>query len=72
MFLGMIYGTLGNKEEALKWMQAAYDSHTDWFPWAGAGAGSEMTRRLEILADEPRFRAMIDSLNLPVASPDYD
>ena len=72
MFLGMIHGTLGNKDEALKWMQAAYDSHTDWFPWAGSGAGSEMTRRLEILADEPRFQAMIDSLNLPVASPDYD
>jgi tetratricopeptide (TPR) repeat protein len=71
MFLGMIHGTLGNKEEALKWMEAAHEAHTDWFPWIAAGAGSEMTRRLDILADEPRFQALIAGLELPVKSPNY-
>jgi TolB-like protein/Flp pilus assembly protein TadD len=71
MFLGMIHGTLGNKEEALKWMEAAHEAHTDWFPWIAAGAGSEMTRRLDVLADEPRFQALIAGLELPVKSPDY-
>ncbi len=71
MFLGMIHAGLGNKAEALDWLEAAHEARVDWFPWTGAGAGSEMTRSLQTLADEPRFQALILSLALPVQSPDY-
>jgi tetratricopeptide (TPR) repeat protein len=72
MYLGMIHAVLGNKDEALHWLEAAHDAHIDWFPWVGSGAGSEFTRALSTLADEPRFQALVASLNLPVQSPDYD
>ena len=72
MFLGMIHSMLGNKEEALKWMEAAHDAHVDWFPWAGAGAGSDFTRMLSSISGEPRFQTLVEGLDLPVASPDYE
>ncbi len=71
MFLGMIHAQLGNKAEALNWLEAAHEAHTDWFPWIGAGAGSELTRSLEILSNEPRFQELIKGLDLPVESPDF-
>lgn len=71
MFLGMIHARLGNNEEALVWLEAAHEARTDWFPWIGAGAGSELTRALEPLAAEPRFQALLASLDLPVRSPDF-
>ncbi|MFQ6005313.1 MAG: hypothetical protein ACE5OQ_07395 [Woeseia sp.] len=69
MYLGMIYSSLGNKKEALDWLEAAHEAHVDWFPWIGARAGSEFTRMLELLSDEPRFQALIAGLDLPVQRP---
>jgi len=71
MLLGIIHALLGNKAEALNWLEAAYEAHVDWFPWIGAGAGSDFTRPLEILSDEPRFQALISGLELPVQNPGY-
>jgi TolB-like protein/Tfp pilus assembly protein PilF len=70
-FLGMIHAGLGNKMEALNWLEAAHEAHTDWFPWIGAVAGSEFTRVLEILSDEPRFQELIAGLELPAENPDH-
>jgi len=72
MFLGMIHANLGNTDEALYWLETAYDAHIDWMPWLGSGAGSEFTRMLSSLSNEPRFQALVDGLELPVGSPDYD
>ncbi len=69
--LGKIYADLGNKTEALKWLEAAHEAHADWFPWIATGSGSELTRSLAILADEPRFQKLIADLKLPVKSPHY-
>ena len=71
LLLGLIHARLGNKPEALKWLEAAHEARTDWFPWIGAGVGSDFTRALEILSDEPRFQELIAGLDLPVQSPDY-
>jgi TolB-like protein/Flp pilus assembly protein TadD len=71
LYLAFIYSRLGNKDEALHWLEAAHNARTDWFPWVGSGAGSEFTRMLSTLADEPRFQALVESLDLPVQSPDY-
>ncbi len=71
MFLGIIHAQLGNRAEALNWLEAAHEAHTDWFPWVGAGAGSELTRPLAVLSNEPRFQELIKGLDLPVESPDF-
>ena len=71
LVLGMIHAGLGNKMEALDWLEAAHEARTDWFPWIGALAPSEFTRVLEILSDEPRFQELIAGLGLPVESPDH-
>ena len=68
MFLGYIHSGLGNKTEALNWLEAAHEAHTDWLPWIAAD--TEFNRVLEILSDEPRFQALIAGLNLPAKSPD--
>lgn len=65
LYLGMIHAGLGNKTEALDWLEAAHEARTDWFPWVGAVAGSEFTRLLEILSDEPRFQKLVADLELP-------
>ncbi len=70
LFLGIVHASLGNKTEALNWLEAAHEARTDWFPWTGALAGSELTRALEILSDEPRFQELIAGLELPAESPD--
>lgn len=70
IFLGMIHAGLGNKQEALAWLEAAHADRSDWFPWIGAGAGSELTRAFAPLSGEPRFQALLSSLELPTTSPD--
>ena len=69
LYLALIHANLGNKTEALDWLEAAHEAHVDWFPWIGAGAGSDFTRPLQILSDEPRFQELIKGLNLPAESP---
>jgi TolB-like protein len=68
VFLGYIHAGLGNKKEALNWLEAAHEAHTDWLPWISAD--TEFNRVLEILSDEPRYQALIAGLNLPDKSPD--
>jgi TolB-like protein/Tfp pilus assembly protein PilF len=70
LYLGIIHAGLGNKVEALDWLEAAHEARTDWLPWIGAVAGSDFTRMLEILSDEPRFQKLIADLELPAESPD--
>lgn len=70
LYLALIYSNLDDKAEALDWLEAAHDAHVDWFPWIGARAGSDFTRPLEILSDEPRFQALIAELNLSGLGPD--
>ena len=69
LYLALIHSNLGNKTEALHWLEAAHESHIDWFPWAGARAGSDFTKPLELLSDEPRFQELINSLDLPAENP---
>ena len=71
LYLALIHATLDNKSEALKWLEAAHEAHIDWFPWVGARAGSDFTKPIQILSDEPRFQAMISGLKLPEERPDY-
>lgn len=69
LFLGQIHSTLGNKPEALNWLEAAHQAHADWFPWTGARVAA-FPRWLETLSDEPRFQELIAGLHLPTSPAD--
>lgn len=69
LYLSMIHATLGNRAEALNWLEASHEARTDWFPWTGALAGSDITRAMETLSDEPLFQELIADLDLPVQRP---
>ena len=57
--LASIYVTLGEKEKALYWLEEAYKQRHDFTPWFRNDAA------FKSLADEPKFREIIASLNLP-------
>ncbi len=65
LFLGFINAELGDKDEALSWLETAYEKHVDWFPWIGSRTGSDWMGGLDRLRDEPRFQTMIGQLELP-------
>lgn len=69
LYLSMIHATLGNRAEALNWLEASHEARTDWFPWTGALAGSDIMRAMETLSDEPLFQELIADLDLPVQRP---
>jgi tetratricopeptide (TPR) repeat protein len=54
-----IYATLGDKEKALYWVEESYKRHHDFTPWFKYDAC------LKSLYDEPRFKDVINRLNLP-------
>jgi TolB-like protein/Tfp pilus assembly protein PilF len=63
--IGRVHALLGNKTEALNWLEAAHEAHTDWFPWIISRGGSRDSNALDILSDEPRYQALIAKLGLP-------
>ncbi len=65
LFLGFINAELGDKDEALSWLETAHEKHVDWFPWIGSRTGSDWMGGLDRLRDEPRFQTMIGQLELP-------
>ena len=63
LFLALTYSAMGETDEALRWLEAAYESRTDWLPFIvthNAFGGA-----VEPLRDEPRFREMVAKLKLP-------
>lgn len=63
LFLGVVHARLGDRTEALRWLETACESRVDWFPWV---AGKNAFRgALNTLWDEPRFRELIAGLDLP-------
>jgi len=62
LWLGFISAQLGDKAAALTWLEAAYEAHVDWFPWAVSERGQGWVAGLR---DEPRFQKMVEQLGLP-------
>lgn len=62
LWLGFINAQLGDKAAALTWLEAAYEAHVDWFPWAVSERGQGWVAGLR---DEPRFQKMVEQLGLP-------
>ena len=63
--IALAYAAMGEKENAVTWMNAAYESRADWLPWVvhlhSYGGAAEPLR------DDPGFRAIVDQMNIPAA-----
>lgn len=62
LYLALTYSAMGELDEALHWLELAYDNKVDWLPWIGlknAYGGA-----VEPMRDDPRFKAILQKLNL--------
>ena len=57
--LALIYGGLGDREETMKWLQAAKDQKIPWFPW-------QVTwyPHTKFLHDDPRMQQFAAELGI--------
>jgi TolB-like protein/DNA-binding winged helix-turn-helix (wHTH) protein len=58
-FLAEAYLDLGEKAQALTWLERAYEEHDQWMVWVNAYPG------LDRLRSEPRFQALLRRMNFP-------
>lgn len=56
--LSEIYAKLGDKEEALKWLVASYESRFSWTPWM------EWNPNFSSLRDDPRFHDLLGQMDV--------
>jgi len=56
--LSEIYAALGDKEEALKWLEASYKARFSWTPWIG------WNPNFEPLRNDPRFQNLLDRMGV--------
>ncbi len=54
--LALVYMDLGEKDEAFRWVEAAYEYRNPWTPWF---------RFFEPLRDDPRLQDLVRRMNLP-------
>jgi tetratricopeptide (TPR) repeat protein len=57
--LGQVYAALGQKEEAFKWLEAAYQARWNWMPWI------LKERAYTPLREDPRFKDLVRRINPP-------
>ena len=57
--LAQIYAALGEKDEAFRWLEAAYKSRFSWMPWI------QKDPFFAPLRDDPRFQELVRRMNLP-------
>ena len=55
---GIIYVGLGDKAQALEWLEKAYEDHSFRLAWIKADP------QLDSLRGEPRFQALLRRMNL--------
>lgn len=58
-FFAEAYVGLGQKEQAITWLERAYDEHDQWMVFANSYPG------LDRLRSEPRFQALMRRMNFP-------
>ncbi len=55
----LIYTGLGEHEQALKWLERAYQDRSGWMPFL------QVEPRLDPLRDDPRFQDLLRRMNFP-------
>lgn len=62
-YIALTYSAMGEIDEAIRWLELAYESRTDWLPWVDLkNAYGGAVRPMQ---DDPRFRVIIERLNIP-------
>lgn len=62
--LGQIYTALGDKDEAFRWLEVAYERRFTFIPWLGI-AKNGMIRPYAPLHGDPRFEDILSRMKLP-------
>ena len=57
--LNLFYAALGEKDEAMAWLERAYEERDQWMVYIKAYPGWDALR------SEPRFQALVRSMNFP-------
>jgi TolB-like protein/Flp pilus assembly protein TadD len=60
--LAEVHAALGDRDAALGWLEAGYESRRDWMPWMRSNYF------FRPLFDEPRFREVVRRLDLPAGA----
>ena len=53
------YASLGEKKEAMDWLEKAYEERDDWINWI------KVDPNLDVLRSEPRFTALLRRVGFP-------
>src|SRR5207248_6839488 len=61
-YFGMLYAGLGEKDEALKWLEKAYDERADGLTWLNVDP------MLDGLRSDPRFQKLVERIGLQNSS----
>jgi TolB-like protein len=67
LHIALAYAAMGEIEQAVAWMNVAYESRADWLPWVvhpHAYGGS-----VEPLREHAGFKAIVDQMVIPAAQP---
>jgi serine/threonine-protein kinase len=59
--LAIVYLALGDREQALDWLEKAYEDRNWYMPWIN------LEPRLDPLRSEPRFQALLRRMNFPAS-----
>jgi TolB-like protein/tetratricopeptide (TPR) repeat protein len=67
MHIAFAYAAMGEIEQAVTWLNVAYENRADWLPWivfthSYGGA-------VEPMRDHPGFRAIVGQMHIPAANP---
>jgi TolB-like protein len=57
--IALVYLGLGDKEEAYRWLEKAFDERSAWMVYLN------MDSRLDTLRSEPRFKSLVHNVGLP-------
>ncbi|MEN8144997.1 MAG: tetratricopeptide repeat protein, partial [Gemmatimonadota bacterium] len=57
VMIGLTHAILGDRDEAMTWLEAAHEAHVDWLPWIAARAGFDqfVGSALDSLLADPRY-----------------
>ena len=60
--IALVHVGLGNKDEAFRWLEKAFDDRANWLVWLRFGP------RWEALRKDPRYAEMIQRMGFPASS----
>ncbi len=68
--IGLLHALVGDQDEAMDWLERAYEERVDWLPWAAAPGGFDpfIEASVEALRGNPRYQRLVERLAVPEAA----